>query len=216
MPVEFDRWAEQLRERLRHPLPGAMAHEPLRASSVGEVRPVFEHKLPPRPGSVLILLYPDRDEIRFPLTKRPEYLGAHSGQVSFPGGKAEPGETPVEAALREGEEEIGVRPGDIEVLGTLSNFFVIPSNFIVTPVVGVLRAKPQFVPDPVEVVRVLEGTVSELLRDDAVAVKEITAARVYRLLAPHFVVEDEVVWGATAMMLNELRMVVRELPTGNP
>lgn len=215
MPVEFDRWTEQLRERLKHPLPGAMAHEPLRASSVGDVRPVFEHKLPPRPGSVLILLYPDRGEIRFPLTKRPEYLGAHSGQVSFPGGKAEPGETPVEAALREGEEEIGVRRGDLEVIGTLSNFFVIPSNFMVTPVVAIQGVKPVFVPDPVEVVRVLEGTVSGLLRDDAVAVKEITAARVYRLMAPHFVIEDEVVWGATAMMLNEFRLVVKELETRN-
>ena len=209
MPVDFDQWAEQLRTLLKGPLPGAAAHEPLRAVPVGEVRPVFEHKSPPKPGSVLILLYPDRGEIRFPLTKRPEYLGAHSGQVSLPGGKAEPGETPVETALREGEEEIGVRAGDIEVIGTLSDFFVIPSNFLVTPVVGIQRSKPFFTPDPVEVVRVLEGTVNDLVREDAVSVKEITAARVYRLKAPHFLIEDEVVWGATAMMLNELRMVMR-------
>jgi len=156
-----------------------------------------------------MLLYPDREEICFPLTKRPEYLGAHSGQISFPGGKAEPGESALETALREGEEEIGVRSGDIEVLGTLSDFYVIPSNFLVTPVVGILRARPLFTPDPVEVVRILEGTLSDILRDDAVTVREITAARVYRLNAPHFLIEDEVVWGATAMMLNELRTVVK-------
>lgn len=97
------------------------------------------------------------------------------------------------------------------MIGSLSNFFVIPSNFMVTPVVGILRSKPLFVPDPVEVVRVLEGTVSELLKENAVAVKEITAARVYRLHAPHFLIEDEVVWGATAMILNELRVVVGDL-----
>lgn len=209
--MTFDQWVESLRERLTSPLPGPTAHEPLRAMPVGEVRPVFEHKTPPKPGSVLILLYPDRGEIKFPLTKRPEYLGAHSGQVSLPGGKAEPGETAIETALREGEEEIGVRQNDIEVIGSLSNFFVIPSNFMVTPVVGILRSKPLFVPDPVEVVRVLEGTVSELLKENAVAVKEITAARVYRLHAPHFLIEDEVVWGATAMILNELRVVVGDL-----
>lgn len=212
--MTFDQWVESLRARLTSPLPGPAAHEPLRATAVGDVRPVFEHKTPPKPGSVLILLYPDRGEIKFPLTKRPEYLGAHSGQVSLPGGKAEPGETAIETALREGEEEIGVRQNDIEVIGSLSNFFVIPSNFMVTPVVGVLRSKPLFVPDPVEVVRVLEGTVSELLKENAVAVKEITAARVYRLNAPHFLIEDEVVWGATAMMLNELRMVVGDLKMG--
>lgn len=208
MPVAFDEWVSALRGRLQQPLPGAMAHEPLRATPVGEVRPVFEHKAPPKPGSVMILLYPDEGEIKFPLTKRPEYLGAHSGQVSLPGGKAEPGETPIETALREAEEEIGIRPDNLEVIGTLSEFFVIPSNFKVTPVIAVQHNRPLFVPDPVEVVRVLEGTISGLLRDDAVAVKEITAARVYRLNAPHFLMENEIVWGATAMMLNELRTIL--------
>ena len=202
MPLAFDQWAEQLRAVLKGPLPGAVAHEPLRAVPVGDVRPVFEHKSPPKPGSVLVLLYPDRGEIRFPLTKRPEYLGAHSGQVSFPGGKAEPGESALETALREGEEEIGVRAAHIEVLGTLTEFHVIPSNFMVTPVVGILRARPLFVPDPVEVVRIIEGTISGVIDENAVSVREITAARVYRLNAPHFLIEDEVVWGATAMMLN--------------
>lgn len=208
MPVTFDEWVSALRGRLQQPLPGSIAHEPLRATPVGEVRPVFEHKTPPKPGSVMILLYPDEGEIKFPLTKRPEYLGAHSGQVSLPGGKAEPGETPIETALREAEEEIGIRPDNLEVIGTLSEFFVIPSNFKVTPVIAVQRNRPLFIPDPVEVVRVLEGTISRLLRDDAVSVKEITAARVYRLNAPHFVMEDEIVWGATAMMLNELRTIL--------
>lgn len=209
MSLVFDELAERLKHSLLGPLPGATAHEPLRATSIGEIRPNFEHRTPPKPGSVLILLYPDRGEIKFPLTKRPEYLGAHSGQVSFPGGKAEAGETPIETALREGEEEIGIRPGDIEILGTLSDFFVIPSNFLVTPVVGIQRSRPVFSPDPIEVVRVLEGTLSHIIRDDAVAVKDITAARIYNLRAPHFLIEDEVVWGATAMMLNELREVVR-------
>lgn len=209
MPLNFEEWAEYLRKALKGPLPGAAAHEPLRAVPVGDVRPVFDHKSPPKPGSVLMLFYPDHGEIKFPLMKRPEYLGAHSGQISLPGGKAEPGESAVAAALREGEEEIGIRAGDVEVIGALSNFLVIPSNFLVTPVVGILPAKPLFAPDPVEVVRVLEGTVSSLVKEDAVGIQEITAAKVYRLNAPHFLIDNEIVWGATAMMLNELRMVLR-------
>src|SRR6185436_13906470 len=105
--MELEELRIRLIERLQHPLPGAAAHEPLRALPVGEVFPNFQHKLPPKPGSVLIVLYPRNGSIWFPLIKRQEYKGAHSGQVSLPGGKAETGEGIVDTALREGEEEIG-------------------------------------------------------------------------------------------------------------
>ena len=71
----------------------------MRATPIGGLKPKFEHSIPPKPGSVLILLYPDVDAIKFPLTLRADYLGAHSGQISLPGGKAEPGESYVETAL---------------------------------------------------------------------------------------------------------------------
>lgn len=211
MPIEFNSFIDKLRIALKGPLPGSVAHEPLRATAIGDIKPNFEHRTPPKPGSVLILLYPDDGQIKFPLTKRPEYLGTHSGQISFPGGKAEAGETVEQTALREGEEEVGVDRTAVEIIGRLSDFFVIPSNFIVTPVVGMLHAKPAFTADPIEVVRILEGTLSGLIREDAIAVREITAARIYALRAPHFLIDGEVVWGATAMMLNELREVVRGL-----
>ncbi|HRG78973.1 MAG TPA: CoA pyrophosphatase, partial [Cyclobacteriaceae bacterium] len=146
-----------------------------------------------------------------PLTKRPDYLGTHGGQISLPGGKAEPGESIFDTALREAEEEIGVSAKQIEILGTLSEFFVIPSNFMVTPVVGFLKGSPKFNPDPKEVVKILHGSLDELVLDDAVRTKEILAAKMFPMLAPHFEIEEEVVWGATAMILNEFRMVVREL-----
>ncbi len=211
MSVNFDQLMEKLSTRLREPLPGPMAHEPLRATPIGEVRPRFEHTVPPKPGSVLILLYPEANSIKFPLTQRPEYVGAHSGQVSFPGGKAEPGESVEQTALREGEEEIGVHSSDIQIIGQLSNFFVIPSNFMVTPILAFQRRRPVFVPDPIEVVNILEGTLEDLVKDDAVKVKEILAARIYTMLAPHFVIQNEIVWGATAMILNELRTILREI-----
>jgi NUDIX domain len=107
--MTLDQLTQYLTQRLQAPLPGSLAHEPLRAKPSGSIIPDFTHKLPPKPGSVLILLYEEAGSIKFPLIKRPQYLGAHSGQVSLPGGKAEAGETVIETALREGEEEIGIR-----------------------------------------------------------------------------------------------------------
>jgi 8-oxo-dGTP pyrophosphatase MutT (NUDIX family) len=171
----------------------------------------FEHQLPPRPGSVLILLYEEHGKIKFPLIKRPEYLGAHSGQISLPGGKAETGEDYIQTALREGEEEIGIRANQLHVIGRLSDFFVIPSNFMITPVVGYVNFRPTYIAQESEVVKIIEGNLGDLLRDDAIQTKEILAAKTYRLMAPHFLIENEIVWGATAMMLNELRMIVKQL-----
>lgn len=202
---------DQLQQRLQQPLPGVEAHEPLRATSTGLIKPKFDHSLPPKPGSVMILLYPDSGQIKFPLTKRHEYLGAHGGQVSLPGGKAEPGETAIETALRETEEEIGVKAQQIKVIGELSQFFVMPSNFMVIPVVGFVEQRPVYQAQQSEVVRIIEGDISDLIRTDAIRTKEILAAKMYPMLAPHFEIEGEVVWGATAMMLNELRVIVREI-----
>lgn len=208
--MSFEELTQKLSERLLLELPGATAHEPMRAIPIGSTIPKFEHKLPAKPGSVLILLYEEDGIVKFPLIKRPEYLGAHSGQISLPGGKAENGETPIETALREGEEEIGIDGSKVKVLGRLSDFFVIPSNFLVTPIVGTI-SNPVFTPDKREVARILAADLFDLLREEAVLQKEIIAAGQYRMMAPHFEIDGEVVWGATAMMLNELRLVVRGL-----
>jgi len=207
--MDFHQVASSLKERLKAPLPGSGAHEPLRATPLGAI-PNFVHKAPPKPGSVIILLHEESGIIKFPLIKRPQYLGAHSNQVSLPGGKTEPDESPIETAIREAEEEIGVPRDSMDVLGTLSTFFVIPSNFMVTPVVAV-TSQPSFKPDSREVAKILQGDLQLLLSDEAIQTTEILAANIYPMQAPHFLFEDEIVWGATAMILNEFRMVVREL-----
>lgn len=201
----------QLEERLKQPLPGALAHDIMRATPIGPVIPKFEHKTPPKPGSVLIVLYEDEGQIKFPLIKRPEYLGAHSNQVSLPGGKAEKGEDAIETALREGEEEIGIVRTDLNIIGKLSDFFVIPSNFLVTPILAACNSIPALRPDPREVKRILTGNLIEITLQDAVRNKEIIAAGNFRMMAPHFEIDGEIVWGATAMILNELCEVVRPL-----
>jgi 8-oxo-dGTP pyrophosphatase MutT (NUDIX family) len=207
----YDALINNLTERLKRELPSALAHDPMRAIPVGAVRPKFNPEFPPRTGSVLILLYEDQNSIKFPLIKRPDYAGAHGGQVSLPGGKTEPGENSIDTALREANEEIGIQPRDVEILGRLTEFHVIPSNFLITPVVGTIRYRPDFIPDAYEVARIFTGTVAELMKDDAVSITEMVVAGQYRLRAPHFLIDNEMVWGATAMMLNEFRFILQEI-----
>lgn len=208
----FNELVPKLKERLLTPLPGDAAHAPMRALPVGDVTPRFDHRLPPKPGGVLILLYKDPGgSIRFPVIKRQEYVGAHSGQVSLPGGKAEPGEDPIATALRESEEEIGVDRNTPVVLGSLTNFFVIPSNFIITPVIAIAESVPEFKPDPYEVARIITFPLDDLMKEDAIKQKEIVAAGKFRLMAPHFEIDGDIIWGATAMMLNEFRTVLRDI-----
>jgi len=210
MQLDFKDFIAKISLQLELPLPGSLAHEPLRAVPADLTKLKFDHKLPPKPGSVLILLYEENGIIKFPLTKRATYKGAHSGQISLPGGKKETGETDIETALRECEEEIGVKQSDISIVGRLSDFFVIPSNFLVAPIVGYTSGKPQFKPDPIEVDVIINASISMLLGNEAIKEKEITVANEFKLIAPHFEIEGEVVWGATAMMLNEFRMVAHE------
>ena len=200
-----------LKERLLQPLPGSLAHERMRAQPAGNLRPVFKNEQPPRPGGVLILLYEMDGVVKFPLIKRPDYPGTHGGQISLPGGKAEPGEDRRTAALREGEEEIGIRRETVKVIGNLTDFHVIPSNYIVTPVIGVLDVKPNFIPDPVEVAKIISISIDDLVREDAPLQGEVIVGGGYKLLAPHFMIEDEMVWGATAMILNEFRHILDEI-----
>ncbi|MDH4089309.1 MAG: CoA pyrophosphatase [Cyclobacteriaceae bacterium] len=209
--MKLEELGNRMKERLLGPLPGDSAHATLRATPIGETIPRFEHKLPPKPGGVLILLYEHGGQLKFPVIKRQEYRGAHSGQISLPGGKAEAGEDAVQAALREGEEEIGVERIKLNVLGTLSDFFVVPSNFIITPVIATIKSEPFFKPDSYEVAKILTGSIDDLIKDDAIKQSELLAAGRYRMMAPYFDIEGEVVWGATAMMLNEFRVILREV-----
>ena len=129
----------------------------------------------------------------------------------MPGGKADPGEDAIATALRECEEEIGISRDSVNVIGKLSDFFVMPSNFMVTPVIASLDRDAVFQPDSREVVRIIKADLEDIVKEDAMKQKEILAAGRFRMNAPHFIIEGEIVWGATAMMVNEFRMILREI-----
>ena len=166
-----------------------------------------------RRAAVLIPIY--LDEAGIPsllLTLRKTYEGVHSGQVSFPGGKFEEGETdPVQVALRESWEEIGLAQHQVEVVGLLSPLYIPPSHMHVQPVVGFITERVNFKLQELEVERILFTEIGSLLRSGAVRQKEIMLSSNQKMNTPYFEIDGETVWGATAMILSELLEIWKRL-----
>ncbi len=205
----FISFTEKLKNQLTLPLPGEIAQFKMSASlRVDNQKTPFSRYEPnaqTRDAGVLILLYAHEDTIFMPLIVRPSTeLGAHSGQVSFPGGKKENTDKNLrETALREAYEEVGIKETEITVLGEISPLFVFASNFMVYPTVAVCNFKPNFVPDTREVAKILEVPLLHLQNTDNHKITDLEI-RNTTIIAPYFDVEGHIVWGATAMILNEL------------
>ncbi|CAM4452027.1 NUDIX hydrolase [Flavobacterium terrigena] len=160
----------------------------------------------PRNAAVLMLVYPKDDLAHLALIVRNTYPGVHSSQISFPGGKEELEDETLEiTALRETEEEVGIAMNKIEVIRQCSEIYIPPSNFLVTPYLGFSTENLEFIPNPDEVKRVLEFPIHQLLNDDIIVQTKMTTSYATNIDVPAFQVEKYVVWGATAMMLSELK-----------
>ncbi|AOW19916.1 NUDIX hydrolase [Urechidicola croceus] len=166
----------------------------------------------PKKASVLALFYPDlHQETRFLLTLRASYNGTHSAQVSFPGGKIEKLDPNLmHTAKRETFEEVGVKIEDIKILKQLTDAYIPPSNFLVTPFMGQLNYTPTFNINN-EVEKTIEVKLSDLLNDSNEITKKITTSYMSNIEVPCFKFNDYIVWGATAMMLSEIKDVLKSL-----
>jgi 8-oxo-dGTP pyrophosphatase MutT (NUDIX family) len=198
-----------IRHALRGPLPGLAAQ--LRMSP-----PERMHALRPRPDAqeagVLLLIYPYQAELHFVLTRRNEGLGHHSGQISLPGGRREPGDDDIVAtALRETQEELGISVEQVETLGRLTALYIPPSNFIVHPVVGYIATRPAFRPNAREVAELIEVPLRQLLDPTTRRRGPLPQGGPDR---PFYRIGAHAVWGATAMVLSEFEMVLRNAGAG--
>lgn len=207
-PDDFSIFKSQLTEVLED-LPGQKAHEmmmpSIRRSMPMDLSKITNAKL----SSVLLLLYPNDGKVMFPLTKRHDYNGTHGGQISLPGGKIEGNESRIQTALREAEEEIGIGQNDVEVIGSLTEMYIPPSNFKVLPVLGMLDQRPSFVKEDYEVESILEVSIDEVFNTKNHKVMDMPVRNTTLKNTPYFDIQGHVVWGATAMILSELVALIK-------
>ena len=202
---------EKLKTSLNGELPGKLSHLKM-ASRLRLKTMTFDVDISnARQSSVLILLYPHNNTIYSVFILRQTYDGVHSGQVSFPGGQAEPDDPSiVYTALREASEEVNIEPEKVNILGTLSELYIPPSNYLVTPVVGYTSSRPDFKPDPGEVAEIIESDL-DFLNEPALRKETLLNIRGVEIDAPYFEVKGKTVWGATAMILSELNDIIESI-----
>lgn len=211
MSLKFKEFIPSLERKMARPLPGIPSQ--LKMSSMKRLTRDGKIVVPAdaRKGGVLALFYPSDGRISLVFIKRTEYPGVHSGQISFPGGGFEDGDRDIVAtALREAEEETGVSRLSVTPVGHLTDLYIPPSNFLVTPVVGYTHERPDFRPDPEEVDQILEVALDDLLDKSTRQERNITIFPAVEIRVPCFFVNGNVIWGATAMMLSELIEVISQ------
>ena len=203
---------EWLRNRLRLELPGRSAQERMMGRVVKMPVTIPENA---RPSAVLCLLFPVDDVLHVLLMKRKEDKTAHSGQVSFPGGSFDNTDADLRAtALREANEEVGIMPADVDILGALTPLYIPVSNFNVYPFVGYSKSRPAYNLSQNEVSYTIEVPLADLLHADRKTVTDVVSPAVPGVISQvkAYQLEDgTIVWGATAMIISELEVVLEGL-----
>lgn len=165
----------------------------------------------PKKAAVLALFYPnENNETTFILTERASYKGTHSAQISFPGGKIDISDKNLEAtAVREANEEIGIKTASVEIIRELTDVYIPPSNFLATPFIGYLSERPKFITN-YEVETTIEVLLEDLLNDTSLTTVNLSTSYMKNTDVPCFKLNGYVVWGATAMMLSEIKELLKQ------
>lgn len=201
-----------LKDELVKPLPGLdvqMEMVPItRQSEMLKVK----HANPPKESAVMILLFYQESKLQIAFIKRTSYNGVHSAQIAFPGGKYEDNDdTLTETALRETHEEIGIQKSEISILGKLTELFIPPSNFNVLPIIGFIKNRPQFIIDKKEVDKVFVVALDELINSETIQYKKIETRNKLKIAVPCYFINNEIIWGATAMIISEFLEVIKKI-----
>lgn len=207
--MDFQRFITQLKITINNDLPGEESHQIMRVIYDQSIELPFS-KINSIPAAVLILLYLADNEIYFFLTKRTDDLKHHKGQISLPGGTQEGNEKLIDTALRETQEEIGINKTSISIIGTITPLFVPVTGFMIYPFIGYSLNKLNPKPDPVEVATIFSVNISDLLNKEN-RTTEQRNIRGYDVQVPYFKLNDYQVWGATSMILSEVRDLIKSI-----
>jgi 8-oxo-dGTP pyrophosphatase MutT (NUDIX family) len=166
----------------------------------------------PKKAAVLMLFYPKNEIVHLALIVRNTYPGVHSSQIGFPGGKVELSDANLaETAIRETHEEVGIPPEKITIIKSFTEIYIPPSNFLVAPFMGISHEELLFIPDHNEVKKVLEFSVVDFLDDKNITKVNMSTSYATDIYVPVFRVDKYIVWGATAMMMSELKEVIKNV-----
>jgi len=210
--MEFDKFKYKVSNLKNLPLPGVEAQLKLAPIlRLQELENINISSKNPNKAGVMAMFYPDdKDITHLVLILRKTYRGVHSNQVGFPGGRVEDIDKNLKhTALRETEEEIGVPASEIKVLKRLTRLYIPPSNFWVYPYVGIMNRTPHFIPQESEVEQVLEVSLEDLLNEENLITQTLTTSYAEEIEVPAFFLSGHVVWGATAMILSELKEMLK-------
>jgi len=211
--MDFSSFEERIVKVKKMELPGeAIQFKMAPVERLKELKEQARLKQNARKAGVMALFYPsETNETHIILILRRTYKGVHSAQVGFPGGKIEPeDDSLMEAALRETEEEVGVSRNVVTVLKELTEIYIPPSNFFVQPFLGLTNTTPIFIPQDDEVEALIEVPLSLFMDDKTLVTKKITTSYATNIDVPAFLLNGHVVWGATAMMLSEVRELLKQ------
>ena len=210
--MQFDFFLSKLPKLIKLPLGGLDSQFKM----APEFRKLFDatkiKQMNPKKAAVLVIFYPnDNNETMFLLTKRAQYNGTHSSQISFPGGKHEYADILMKnTALRETHEEIGINKEDVHLVKQLTDVYIPPSNFYVTPFLGYMNYHPFFYKND-EVESIIEVKLTDLIDFNNLSTINLNTSYAKNMEVPCFKLNGEIVWGATAMMLSEINDLIKLL-----
>jgi len=212
--MRFEEFLKSVSKIKNIPLPAEVSHfkmvPPFRQELLKKQKEAIKKA---KHAGVLSLFYPDEDmETKFVLILRKTYKGVHSAQVAFPGGKLEAQDASLrDTALRETFEEVGVPIDTVQIVRSISQVYIPPSNFYVHPFIGFTQNTPQFIKQDDEVEALIEIDLEHFLDEQSIISKKVKTSYSIEVEVPAFKLNDYVVWGATAMMLSEIKDLLKQL-----
>jgi 8-oxo-dGTP pyrophosphatase MutT (NUDIX family) len=210
--MHFETFIKSLPQIAQSPLPGADSQfkmsPPFRIELIAKQQELMKQS---RKAGVMALFYPDANSItHLVLILRKTYQGVHSAQIGFPGGKLEPEDSSIEyAALRETYEEVGVPMESVKVIKAMTEVYIPPSNFTVYPFIGITETTPMFAKQDDEVEAIIELQLQELFHDANQTSQRVMTSLSMEVEVPAFELNGHLVWGATAMMLSEIKDLLK-------